>query len=81
GGIEIEVQDLGIGISSDSQRKVFDKFYRVPTGNVHDVKGFGIGLSYALSMAKAHGGDIRLRSEVGRGSTFTLFLPQKTAIA
>ncbi len=78
GGIEIEVQDRGLGISSDSQRRVFDKFYRVPTGNVHDVKGFGIGLSYALSMAKAHGGDIRLRSEVGQGSTFTLFLPQKS---
>lgn len=76
-GIEIEVTDHGLGISAESQRRVFDKFYRVPTGNVHDVKGFGIGLSYALSMAKAHCGDIRLRSEVGSGSTFTLFIPQK----
>lgn len=76
GGLEIGVRDRGVGIDTDDQRKVFDKFYRVPTGNVHDVKGFGIGLSYARSMARAHGGDIRLESAPGQGSTFTLFIPQ-----
>jgi two-component system, OmpR family, phosphate regulon sensor histidine kinase PhoR len=78
GGIEIAIQDKGLGISAEAQRRVFEKFYRVPTGNVHDVKGFGIGLSYAKSMARAHGGDIRLDSTPGLGSTFTLFLPQKS---
>lgn len=77
GGVEVVVKDHGLGISDEAQRKVFDKFYRVPTGNVHNVKGFGIGLSYALSMAKAHGGDISLDSELGKGSTFTLYIPQK----
>lgn len=81
GGVEVEVKDHGLGISAESQRKVFDKFYRVPTGNVHNVKGFGIGLSYALSMAVAHGGDIRLESELGSGSTFTLYIPQKNTPA
>lgn len=76
GGIEVSVSDKGLGISQESQRRVFEKFYRVPTGNVHDVKGFGIGLSYARSMARAHGGDIKLTSEPGIGSTFTLFIPQ-----
>lgn len=75
-GIWVQIQDQGLGISPEAQRRVFEKFYRVPTGNVHDVKGFGIGLSYALSMARAHGGDISLESEVGKGSTFTLFIPQ-----
>jgi two-component system phosphate regulon sensor histidine kinase PhoR len=77
-GIAIDVRDHGLGIATDAQRNVFEKFYRVPTGNVHDVKGFGIGLSYARSMARAHGGDITLVSEAGIGSTFTLFIPQKS---
>jgi two-component system phosphate regulon sensor histidine kinase PhoR len=77
GGICVEVQDEGIGIAEEAQGRVFEKFYRVPTGNIHNVKGFGIGLSYSLSMARAHGGNIRLLSEEGIGSTFTLFLPQK----
>jgi two-component system, OmpR family, phosphate regulon sensor histidine kinase PhoR len=76
GGLELTVTDAGIGICADAQRRVFEKFYRVPTGNVHDVKGFGIGLSYAKSMAQAHGGDIKLNSEPGKGSTFKLFIPQ-----
>jgi two-component system, OmpR family, phosphate regulon sensor histidine kinase PhoR len=79
GGIEIEVTDQGIGMTRDSQKRIFEKFYRVPTGNVHDVKGFGLGLNYAASMAKAHGGDIHVRSEIGKGSTFIVFIPQKTA--
>jgi two-component system phosphate regulon sensor histidine kinase PhoR len=74
-GIEIAVADNGIGIKTEDREYVFDKYFRVPSGNVHDVKGFGIGLSYVKMMVRAHGGSIRLDSEVGTGTTVTLSLP------
>jgi two-component system phosphate regulon sensor histidine kinase PhoR len=74
-GILISVEDQGIGIKSEDQPYVFKQFHRAHTGNIHDVKGFGLGLFYAEMMVKEHGGFIRLNSTFGSGSTFEIYLP------
>lgn len=74
-GVAISVKDNGIGIASDKLKYIFDKFYRVPTGNVHDVKGFGIGLYYVKIMTEAHAGKVSVKSTLGVGSKFDVFLP------
>ncbi len=68
------VQDKGLGMSSETQRKIFDKFYRVTSGNIHKIKGFGLGLSYVRAIILAHKGEIQLRSEIGKGSNFEINL-------
>jgi two-component system, OmpR family, phosphate regulon sensor histidine kinase PhoR len=74
--IVLSVSDNGIGIPKEYQPKIYDKFYRVPTGNVHNVKGFGLGLSYVKQIVKAHGWQINLDSDLGKGSCFSIIIKQ-----
>jgi two-component system phosphate regulon sensor histidine kinase PhoR len=74
-GISVSITDNGKGMNREQQRLIFDKFYRVPTGSVHDVKGFGLGLYYVKQIINQHGGKISVESELNKGSKFTFWLP------
>lgn len=79
-GVEVIIEDKGIGMTKEARKHIFDRFYRVHTGNRHDVKGFGLGLSYVKAMMTAHNGQIDVKSELGKGSRFFLTFPHQQKI-
>ena len=79
GSYRLSISDNGIGMTSDELERCFAKFYRAPKGRKHDVKGFGLGLYFAKSIVEQHGGNIKVSSNVGRGSEFTIEIPYSHA--
>ncbi len=75
--VEFSVTDKGVGIAAEYKEKIFEKFFRVPSGDRHNTKGYGLGLSYVTHIAKRHHGSITVESELGKGSTFTVSIPYK----
>ena len=74
--LQLNIEDDGCGIAAEYQDKIFDKFFRVPTGDIHNVKGYGLGLSYVASVMRQHGGRIEVQSVLEKGSIFSVFLPK-----
>jgi two-component system phosphate regulon sensor histidine kinase PhoR len=73
----VDIKDRGIGMDEETQMQVFDRFFRATKGNIHDVKGHGLGLSFVKEIVEKHRGQITLKSAPGEGTTFTLALPRK----
>jgi two-component system phosphate regulon sensor histidine kinase PhoR len=71
------VRDNGLGLTREAQKMIFTRFYRVTHGNLHNIKGFGLGLSYVKSIVEAHKGTISLKSKINKGTSIELFFPNK----